>query len=397
LKNTGIKDMKRRNFIKTGSILTVAATVPSIAFSDRISEDHQMKIDSKKINFTRDGLDFTPAEYSNLLSKLSANAGISIDDYSLGGVVEELEKGMAKILGTESAIFMPTGTLANHIAVRKLAGENRKVLVQSDSHLYRDSGDCANILSGLNLIPLGKGKVDFNLAEVEKEYLRTNEGRVDTQIGVISIESPVRRYNNQLFDFDKMKEISAFAHKNNIKMHLDGARLFNACVHTDKSPNDFVELFDTVYISLYKNFNAASGAILAGKKTFIEDLFHTRRMFGGGVIQVWPFAAVANHYLDSFLSDYEASLKQADVFFNELQAQSDIDIFKIPNGSNVFQMNLNHIDATRLIVALEAMNVFLPAVNHNDGFIYFKINPSILRKPVNELTRIFIQAIKEVS
>jgi len=389
--------MKRRNFIKTGSLLTAAAAVPSIAFSGGISQDHQIKIDSQRINFTRDGLDFTPAEYSNLLSKLNANGGILIDNYSLGGVVEELEKRMAKILGTECAIFMPTGTLANHLAVRKLAGENRKVLVQSDSHLYRDSGDCANTLSGLNLIPLGKGKVDFNLAEVEEEYLRTKEGRVETQIGVISIESPVRRYNNQLFGFDQMKEISAFARKNNIKMHLDGARLFNACVHTDKSPTDFVKLFDTVYISLYKNFNAASGAILAGKKAFIEGFYHTRRMFGGGVVQVWPFAVVANHYLDSFLSDYKASLKQADVFFDELQAQSDIEINKIPNGSNVFQMNIHHIDATKFIVAMEAKNVFLPAANHKDGFIYFKINPSILRKPVMELTRKFIQGIKEVS
>ena len=387
--------MKRRNFIKTGGLIGAAIAAPAVALSQEIPVNSQLIKDQHKINFTRDGLDFTVREYSQLLSEIEEKEGIGLDSYSRGGVVEKLEKRMAEILGKESAVFMPTGTLANHIAIRKLAGDKRKVLVQSDSHIYRDSGDCANTLSGLNLIPLGEGKFDFDLAEVEEAVARTNAGRVNTEIGVISIESPVRRYNNQLFDFEQMTAISVYARKNDIKMHLDGARLFNACVHTGISPADYAELFDTVYVSLYKNFNAASGAILAGTKEFTKDLYHIRRMFGGGMPQVWPFAAVALHALDGFLDGYKESLQQADILFELLEKHPDIEINKLPQGSNVFQMKLRNTDIQKFKAALEAKNIYLPSANAKDGFVYFKINPSILRKPIEEIAAVFLTILKE--
>src|SRR5271156_2777880 len=99
---------------------------------------------------TGDGVHLTPAQYAQLLSTLTA-AGAKTDSYLAGGAVEELETHFAKLLGKERALFFPTGTLANHVAVRLLAGERRHVLVQEESHLYRDEGDCAQALSGLNL------------------------------------------------------------------------------------------------------------------------------------------------------------------------------------------------------------------------------------------------------
>jgi threonine aldolase len=100
--------------------------------------------------------------------KLADEGKIKADYYSNTGVVEEMENKFAKLLGKESAVFMPTGTLANHIALRKLADNNRKVIVQEQSHVYNDTGDCTQTLSGLNLIPLGKQKVEFSLSDVEE-------------------------------------------------------------------------------------------------------------------------------------------------------------------------------------------------------------------------------------
>ena len=83
-------------------------------------------------------------------------------------------------------------------------------------------------------------------------------------------------------------------------LHLDGARLFLESAYAARPVKEYAALFDTVYISMYKYFNAASGALLAGPKTLLAGLYHTRRMFGGGLHEVWPFAAVALHYLDGF-------------------------------------------------------------------------------------------------
>jgi len=309
--------------------------------------------------------------------------------------VEELEIRMAKILGKERAVFMPTGTMANHLAVRKLAGENKKVIVQAESHLYRDSGDCATTLSNLNLIALGKNKTGFTLNDVKEVVARTKAGRVHTQVGVISIESPVRRQQNRMFDFDEMQAISKFARNNTIKMHLDGARLFNACVHGNKNPEDFASLFDTVYVSLYKNFNAASGAILAGSKEFTKDLYHTRRMFGGGMPQVWPFAAVALNYLDSFIGDYQKSLRQADKFFESLSQNKNIEINKLTAGTNVMEMKLPGINQKAFTEQLAARNIIMPEGDQKSGLIYFKINPSILRQSVDRLSTAFIESLKQ--
>ena len=101
------------------------------------------------VQFRSDGLGLSPGAYARLLAEIAETRGIDIDDYSRGGVVAELEEKMAVLLGKEAAVFLPTGTLANHLAVRLLSRTGRRVLVQQESHLWNDEGDCAQTLSGL--------------------------------------------------------------------------------------------------------------------------------------------------------------------------------------------------------------------------------------------------------
>ena len=110
--------------------------------------------DQRLVQFRSDGLGLSPAAYARLLAEIAKTRGIAEDDYSRGGVVAELETRIAALLGKEAAVFMPSGTLANHLALRLLARSGRRVLVQHESHLYNDEGDSAQQLSGLNLLPL---------------------------------------------------------------------------------------------------------------------------------------------------------------------------------------------------------------------------------------------------
>ena len=252
------------------------------------------------VHFRSDGLALSPAEYARLLVQLAEERGIAADEFSREGVVAELEERMAALLSKEMALFLPSGTLANHLALRVLATRGRRVLVQRESHIYNDTGDCTQELSGLTLIPLASQRATFTLAEVEDEIARLPEARVATPVGVISIESPVRRLQGEVFDFAEMQRITAFAREHRIGLHLDGARIFLASAFTGITPGSYAALFDTVYVSLYKYFNAAAGAVLAGPRELIENLYHQRRMFGGSLRQAWPYAAVALHYLDGF-------------------------------------------------------------------------------------------------
>src|SRR4051794_38154240 len=103
---------------------------------------------SERVYLVGDGLSLSAADYAGLLAQIAGKSEFRRDSYLHGGAVEELETRMARELGKERALFLSTGTLANQLAVRVLAGERRKVLVQQESHLYRDEGDCAQLLSG---------------------------------------------------------------------------------------------------------------------------------------------------------------------------------------------------------------------------------------------------------
>lgn len=381
---------QRRNFLKQTGLLGAASLVslPALSFAD-----HKNNKSAPYVNFTRDGLDFSTEDYAKKLAEIADTKGIAIDNYSNYGVVEELEKKMASALGKEAAVYMPTGTLANHIAIRKLAGDKTRVLVQAESHIYNDSGDTVQVLSNLNLVPLNPGQTQFTLNDVGSQAEQVSSGRVKTGIGVISIESPVRRTNNEVFDYEEMKKISEYAKKNNIGMHLDGARLFNVPAHTGKSVKDYAELFDTVYISIYKDFNAASGAILAGSTKFCKDLYHTRRMFGGGMPNAWPFAAVANEYVDSFTSDYEKSLANAEELFNSVTKNFRLE--KITNGSNVMKLHVLKGDPVNIQKGLLANNIKLNNPTKDFKGFYIKINPSILRIETKKLSEYFLNAAHE--
>src|SRR5258708_34745337 len=125
--------------------------------SAAIIEQTARAAEQQIVQFRSDGLGLSPAAYARLLAEIAETRGIAPDDYSLGGVVAELEARMAALLGKEAAIFLPTGTLANHLALRLLARNGRRILVQRESHLYNDEGDCAQQLSGLTLVPLAAG------------------------------------------------------------------------------------------------------------------------------------------------------------------------------------------------------------------------------------------------
>src|SRR5262245_4717965 len=159
---------------------------------------------NQTIHLSGDGLELSPPEYVTLLSDLCQKAAVEADAYCLGGEVERFEKQCAALLGKETAVFMPTGTLANQLAIRALAKDRRRVLLPEMSHIYNDTGDACQILSGLNLIPMAPGKATFTREEVERVMERTASGRVASQVGVIVAESPVRRLSGELFDFNEM-------------------------------------------------------------------------------------------------------------------------------------------------------------------------------------------------
>jgi len=372
--------MQRRAFLASG----VALAARPAAAATTLRED--------RVSFVGDGISLNPIEYSRLLARVVEEKNIQPDSYALGGAIGRIEERFAAILGKEQAVFLPTGTLANHLAVRLLAGQKRRVLAQQESHLYNDCGDCAQTLSGLNLVPLAPRRATFTADEVAEQLELAATGRVPAPVGAIQIESPVRRKQGELFDFKTMQNVCALAREKQIGLHLDGARIFLASAYTGISPARYASLFDTVYVSLYKYFNAASGAILAGPKRLLDGLYNTRRQFGGGLAHAWPLATVALHYIDGFEDRFRGAVASSERLFQQLEASGRFRLERIQPGSNLARLRLQKGDpaAFRARLAEKAISVAPP---DPAGSILVAVNETVLRRPAEDLAREFMGAL----
>ena len=383
--------MGRREVLKLGGALAAGATAAPVMAGAAVETGDLARL-RQAVNFIYDGSHLSPLEYAHLLGQITTARPLRPDTYSNGGVVEELERTFARWLGKESAVFMPTGTLANQIALRELAGRQRRIIVQAESHIYNDSGDCAQQLSGLNLLPLAPGRAGFKLEDVQDAVRRSRSGRVETDVGVICIESPVRRMDDTMFGYDEMRRISAFAREQGIRLHLDGARLFVESAHTGISPARYAELYDTVYVSLYKCFNSVSGAVLAGTRAFTENLFHVRRMFGSGLPGAWPFAAVALQFVDDFLEQYTFAWRKARDLFRALSSHRAFRVEPLANGTHIVPVYVSGTQPDRFRERLAWQNIHLPPARPQGGF-WLRINPSLNRMSAEDVARAFVTAL----
>ena len=347
---------------------------------------------STRVRMTGDGLGLTAGDQARLLTWLADEGRIDQDSYSNGGTVRALEERVAALLGKERAVFMPTGTLANHLAVRALAGGTGRAVVQAESHLFNDSGDCVQTLSAITLMPLAPGRATFTLEELQEVINRTASGRVVKPVSVISIETPVRRRFGETFDETEMDRVTGFARREGIRLHLDGARLFLQSAYTGTDVAEYARPFDTVYVSLYKYFNAVSGAILAGPRVLLDDMFHTRRMFGAGLPGAWPFAAVALHHLPGFVDRFRGAVAASESFIAQLTRHAAFTVERMPGGTNLFRLGVTTPDLAGFRVRLRDQGVDLGG-SSRDGRFLVGVNETWNRVAADVLANRFVAAV----
>lgn len=376
--------MQRRSFFK---LAAAPFAIDAIAAPQAASQNSQLPV-----ILSGDGIHYSPAEYAALLSQITAKTNFRGDSYLHTGVIQDLETAMAAELGKEKAIFLPTGTLANHLAVRLLAGETRKALVQAESHLYRDEGDCAQLLSGLNLVPLGPGRATLSADEVAQAIDQAAGPPYPAPAGAISIESPVRRTQGQTFDFAEMKKISELARAKHIGMHLDGARMYIASGYTGIAPAQYAALFDTVYVSLYKYFNAPFGAMLTGPAPLIARAETLRHQFGSLIYQGWESAAIALYHFNGFTERYSTAVRNGEKLFQSLEASGKFHIERVASGTNIARLRLaSGTPLDELRDRLAAAGIRLAGAKGSTE-VPVMINETINRRPANEIANAFLAA-----
>ena len=390
-----VTSIGRRRFLQTGALGLGAGALgpgPAAGQGGGVRSGSAAEPSTGRVRMSGDGLGLTPADQGRLLARLAGEGRIARDSYSNGGVVGELEERFAALLGKERAVFMPTGTLANHLAVRALAGGRGRAVVQAESHLFNDSGDCVQTLSGITLMPLAPGRATFTLDDVQEVIDRTAGGRVSRPVSAISIETPVRRRFGERFDQAELDRVTAFARARGIGLHLDGARLFLQSACTGVGVAEYARPFDTVYVSLYKYFNAVSGAILAGPRALLDDMYHTRRMFGAGLPGAWPFAAVALHHLPGFVDRFRRAVGVSEAFIDRIARHEAFGVERMPAPTNLFRLRVSAADPAGFRARLRDRGVDLGRASP-DGAVLVGVNETWNRATAEALAERFAAAL----
>lgn len=387
----------RRNFLKTAGLSALPGIIPGAAcFAANGKADTPPGTDPL-VKLFGDGEMFDATGYINELQKINAAKPIEPDRYGVGGVVSDLEKRFEEITGKEKAIFMPTGTMANQLAIAVLSGENAKVMLQETSHVFRDEADAAQRVFGKRLIPLAKEATYFTAAELQQavEYHKASEA-FKSDVGCISIENPVRRMDGRTMPLDEIKKISSYCRSNNIKMHLDGARIYMASAWSHVPVKEYAGYFDTIYISLYKYLGASAGAILCGPKEVIGKMEHLMKIHGGAMYRNWTNAAMALHRLEGMENRLQNARTRSSEIFAALNLLGGIKINALEGGTNIYSLVLDKkIDGKLFAQTLNTkygIRMPLPGTNNESKI---SVNETLLYKNSADIIAAFKNALKE--
>lgn len=222
-----------------------------------------------------------------LLERLGPVPDVDPDRYGDGGPVETLEKRVAELLGTEAALFVPTGTMAQQIALRCWADRthNPIVAMHPRAHPLNHEDDALTVLSGLRPVKVRDSEV----------------GSCPEPYGTLLLEVPDREAGFVLPAWDELTSLVDLARERDAVVHLDGARLWESTYGLGKPLPEIAGLFDSVYVSFYKSLEGISGAALAGSQDFVDQARVWRHRYGGMLFQQWPAALSALHGLDTVL------------------------------------------------------------------------------------------------
>ena len=390
--------VNRRLFLKSGSLSMFPLFVPAV---QAIANDKRLLSRPPTepfVKFFFDGETFAPPAYINLLQQINTVKPIEQDAYGMGGPLTELEKKFEKITGKEKAIFMPTGTMANQLAIAVLSGENTKVFVQETSHVYRDEADAAQSVFNKRLIPVAQGKTFFTTEELQQSVDYHNRGEVfKSGIGTVSIENPVRRTDGRLVPIEEIRNIAAYCRKNNFKLHLDGARIYMAAAWSGISVKEYASYFDTIYISLYKYLGASAGAILCGDKSVIDKMEHLIKIHGGSMYGNWANAAIALHRLEGIEARLQKTIKNSEEIFTSLNKLPDIKINPLDGGTNIYIVKLSTaVNGKKMKELLTEKGILMGNPNNNNE-IKITVNETLLYKDTRVIIDSFKNALKSAT
>jgi threonine aldolase len=290
-----------------------------------------------------------------------AMAEAEVGDDVLGDdpTVRELERASAELLGKEAALFVPSGTMANQVAIRCHTQPGDEMLLDAHAHIYWYEGGGPAALSGVSCRVLPGLRGHFSADDVRAALRPGDVHFPPTRL--LAVEQTHNRGGGTIWPLEQIEAVCGAAREAGMQTHLDGARLWNASAATGISESAYARDFDSVSVCFSKGLGAPVGSALAGSTEFVERARRFRKLFGGGMRQVGIIAAGAHHALAhnrERLADDHAHARKLARGLSEIPG---IEIEPDEVQTNMVYFDVQGLSATQVVEALGARKVWVLA------------------------------------
>jgi threonine aldolase len=225
-------------------------------------------------------------------------AEVGDDVYKQDPTVIELEAKVAEMFGMEAALFFPSGTMANQTAIKLHTQPGEQLIADKYAHVYNYEGGGASFNSGVSCCLLN-GNRGMITAEQVAGSINDPEFYHSPLTSLVCVENTTNKGGGACYDFEEFKKIRKVCDANNLKFHLDGARIWNALVATNDNPKAYGKVFHTISVCLSKGLGAPIGSLLLSDKSTIHRALRIRKILGGGMRQVGYLAAAGIYALEN--------------------------------------------------------------------------------------------------
>jgi threonine aldolase len=316
------------------------------------------------------------------------SAPVGDDVFGEDPSINQLERMAAAMFGMESAIFCPSGTMTNQIAIKCHTQPGDEVICDESSHVYQYEGGGIAFNSGASVKLLHGDKGRITADQVLQAIQPDDAHRAHTSL--VSLENTSNRGGGSCYDFTEIKKIQALCKEKGLAFHLDGARLWNALIAKNETPKQYGEAFDSISICLSKSLGCPVGSLLLGKKDFIKKARRIRKVFGGGMRQAGFIAAAGiyalEHNIERLAEDHHHTKQIADTIAQKAFVQ-----FVLPAETNIIIFELKEgMSAAELVAKLKEHAILGYAISPNRVrlVVHLDISKEMVQKTVETFTNL---------
>ena len=283
------------------------------------------------------------------------HAGLGDDVFGEDPTVSILEDKLAGLFGMEAGLFCPSGTMTNQIAIKLHTRPQTEVICHKSSHiyLYEGGGIMSNSMASVKLLDGVLGKID---AEEIRQHINPDDDHLP-ETTLVSLENTMNKGGGSVYNLNEVRPIRQLCKETGLKLHLDGARIFNALVHSGERPFDWGKMFDTISVCLSKGLGCPVGSVLLGSQADIKRARKIRKALGGGMRQAGMLAAAGIYALDHNVFRLEEDHERAKAVGKILE-QTPFVKEVLPTTTNIVIARLAQISPEAFLEELTERNIW---------------------------------------